>query len=86
MIKFQNKIDAFSNKADNKDLDNEMNFVRKKIDEIKSEINQLENNLQFFTNVSDDNPLVKDVNNKIEKSKKTLETWKIKLQKIKKMY
>ena len=48
MIKFQNKINAFSNQADKKDLDNELNFIRKKIDEIKSEINQLENNLQFL--------------------------------------
>ena len=86
MIKFQNKINAFSNQADTKDLDNELNFIRKKIDEIKSEINQLENNLQFFSNASEDNPLVKEVNNKIEKSKKTLETWKKKYQKIKKMY
>ena len=86
MIKFQNKINAFSNQADKKNLDNELNFIRKKIDEIKSEINQLENNLQFFTNASEDNPLVKEVNNKIEKSKKTLETWTKKYQKIKKMY
>ena len=69
-----------------KNLDNELNFIRKKMDEIKSEINQLENNLQFFTNASEDNPLVKEVNNKIEKSKKTLETWTKKYQKIKKMY
>ena len=86
MIKFQNKINAFSNQSDTKDLDNELNFIRKKIDEIKSEINQLENNLQFFSNASEDNPLVKEVNNKIEKSKKTLETWKKKYKKIKKMY
>ena len=86
MIKFQNKINAFSNQADKKDLDNELNFIRKKIDEIKSEINQLENNLQFFTNASEDNPLVKEVNNKINNSKKTLETWTKKYQKIKKMY
>ena len=32
----QNKINAFSNQADSKDLDNELNFIRKKIDEIKS--------------------------------------------------
>ena len=32
-----------------------------------AEINQLENNLQFFSNVKDDNPLVKDVHKNIKK-------------------
>ena len=46
---------------DDRILDNEHNFIRKKIDELKSDINQLENNLQFFSNITEDNPLVKDV-------------------------
>jgi len=62
MMKFENKLEELKNADDNgKGLDNETNFVRKKIDEIKGQINQLENNLQFFTNVDEKNPLVKAV-------------------------
>ena len=62
------------------------NFIRKKIDEVKSQINQLENNLQFFTNVEDDNPLVKEVHNNIKAHKESLNLWKNKLKKIKELY
>ena len=64
-------------------MDNERQFIRKKINEVKAEINQLENNLQFFQNVNDDNPLVKEVHKNIDKHKKDLDLWKIKLNKIK---
>jgi hypothetical protein len=53
---------------------------------VKSEITQLENNLQFFTNVDSDNPLVKDVHKNIAKHKKELDTWKVKLSKVREMY
>ncbi|MFD0991089.1 DUF349 domain-containing protein [Mariniflexile jejuense] len=86
MIKFENKLDAISASDDNKDLDYERNFIRKKIDEVKSQINQLENNLQFFTNVDDDNPLVKDVHKNIKAHKDELKLWKSKLSMIKEMY
>ena len=66
-------------------INNEVIFIRKKMDEIKSEINQLENNLQFFSNVKEDNPLVKEVHKNIDKHKAGLETWKAKYSKIKKM-
>ena len=62
-----------------------MIFIRKKIDEIKSEINQLENNLQFFSNVDDDNPLVKEVHKNISKHKEALKVWELKYSKIKKL-
>ena len=86
MIKFENKLDTISASDNDRDLDNERNFIRKKIDEIKSQINQLENNLQFFTNVEDDNPLVKEVHNNIKDHKENLKLWKSKLSKIKELY
>lgn len=86
MIKFENKLDAISASDDNKDLDNERNFIRKKIDEVKSQINQLENNLQFFTNVEDTNPLVKEVHKNINTHKEELKLWISKLSKIKELY
>ena len=81
-LKYTNKIQELS--KDPKALNNEISYVRKKIDEIKSEMNQLENNLQFFSNVEDDNPMVVDVHKKIEKHKNQLEQWTRKLSNIKK--
>ena len=86
MIKFDSKLENLANPEDTRLLDNEQNFIRKKIDEVKSEINQLENNLQFFSNVKSDNPLVKDVHKNIENHKKQLDTWKAKLTKVRSMY
>jgi len=86
MIKFESKLKNLADPEDTRLLDNEYNFIKKRIDEIKSEINQLENNLQFFSNVKSDNPLVKDVHKNIEKHKTELETWKAKLTKVRGMY
>ncbi|WP_406684423.1 DUF349 domain-containing protein [Seonamhaeicola sp. MEBiC1930] len=86
MIKFENKLDSINTSQDNRDLDNERNFIRKKIDEVKGKINQLENNLQFFTNVDESNPLVKEVHNNIKAHEESLRLWKSKLQKIKELY
>ncbi|WP_418637489.1 DUF349 domain-containing protein [Winogradskyella sp.] len=86
MIKFESKLENLANPDDTRLLDNEYNFIKKRIDEIKSEINQLENNLQFFSNVKSDNPLVKDVHKNIANHKKELDTWKAKLTKVRGMY
>jgi hypothetical protein len=86
MIKFESKLENLANSDDTRLLDNEQNFIRKKIDDIKSEINQLENNLQFFSNVKSDNPLVKDVHKNIDNHKKQLDTWIAKLSKVRGMY
>lgn len=86
MIKYENKLENLSQPDDTRLLDNEHNFIRKKIDEVKAEINQLENNLQFFTNIDESNPLVRDVLKNIENHKKTLQTWEEKLKKVKGLY
>jgi len=86
LLKYDNKLATMANAEDQRSLDNEHNFIRKKIAEIKAEINQLENNLQFFSNVADDNPLVKDVHKNIERHKDELDSWKAKLKKVKKFY
>lgn len=84
LLKYNGKLATLSN--DQRSLDNEHNFIRKKIDEVKAEINQLENNLQFFSNVEDDNPLVKEVHQNIERHKSELTLWEEKLRKVKQYY
>jgi len=82
-LKYTLKLETLA--QDEKSFNNEVIFIRKKMDDIKSEINQLENNLQFFSNVKDDNPLVKEVHNNIDKHKAALQTWTLKYSKIKKL-
>jgi phosphoenolpyruvate-protein kinase (PTS system EI component) len=82
-LKYSLKLETLS--QDQRLFNNEVTFIRKKMDEIKSEINQLENNLQFFSNVEEDNPLVKEVHKNIDKHKSALKTWNAKYSKIKKM-
>ena len=83
MIKFENKIQDFATASDSRLLDNEQVFIKKKMDEVRGEINQLENNLQFFSNVKADNPLVKDVHKNIAKHKDMLSLWQNKYKTIK---
>ncbi len=85
MVKYENKLNSLSNQTDDRALKNEQNFIRKKIDEVKGEIRQLENNLQFFKHAKDDNPMVLEVQKNITKHKDNLEVWKEKLKKIKQL-
>ncbi len=85
MVKFENKVNSMTNQGDDRALRNEQNFIRKKIDEVKGEIRQLENNLLFFKNAKDDNPLVKEVRKNIAKHNDALDTWKDKLNKLKQL-
>ncbi len=82
LLKYGNKLQQLSSKDDEYALLKERSFIKRRIDEGKSEIIQLENNLQFFSNASEDNPLVKEVIQKLNKQKEALKTWKAKLKKI----
>ncbi len=69
---------------DNQDgLNKEQILLNKKIEESNNELIQLQNNLSFFSNTSTENPLVKDVNTKIERLTDKIESWKYKLNQIK---
>lgn len=82
MMRFSNKLEQLAGAEDSRKLENEKIFIIRKIDEIQSEIFQLENNIQFFTNAKKDNPLVKEVLKNIEKHKNELKTWKEKLKQL----
>lgn len=82
LLKYGDKIQQLAKKDNERAIMNERIFIRRKIDESKNEIRQLENNLQFFSNASEDNPLVRDVVKNINNHKESLETWKAKLKKL----
>lgn len=85
MLKFTGVVDAYLADGDTQKLDSEQLFVRKRIDEIGKEIQQLENNLGFFSNAKVDNPLVKNVHKQIDEFKSELAIWKTKLDYLKKL-
>jgi hypothetical protein len=82
LMKYGNKIQELASAEDERAILRERAFIRKRIDESKSEIRQLENNLQFFAHVPKDNQVVKDVIQNIERHKDSLDTWKAKLKKL----
>jgi hypothetical protein len=79
MLKFKNLVDGYLAQNDTRKLNSELMFVRKKLDEINKEIQQLENNLSFFSNANEDNPLVVNVKTSIAKHREDAEIWKQKL-------
>jgi hypothetical protein len=83
MLKFTNVVDSLADDNDSRKLDSEEIFIRKKIDEVFKEIQQLENNMGFFSNVNDNNPLFLNVKNKLEAHKEDLAIWKEKLSYLK---
>ena len=85
MLKYESRLQALEDADDDKKIEKESYFIRKKIDETTGEIAQLENNLGFFQHVPDDNPMVQDVKKNIKKHKEQLDMWKAKLQKLRKL-
>ena len=80
---FQAKLDTMLGSA-NKDhlIDKERSDLRAKIDGLNKEILQYENNLSFFSNADDSNPLFKNVMSSIGKTKSEIEGHKVRLKLI----
>ena len=86
MMRFSNRLEQLADGDDRRALEQEQFFIRKKIDEVQSEIFQLENNIQFISSSSKgENPFIKEVQKNIERHKDDLKLWKEKLQQIKNM-
>ena len=93
MMRFTNRMENLSESNDTRKLDNEKIFLMRKIDEVQSEIFQLENNIQFFTSknskkgttdseLAKQNPMIAEVRKNIEKHKEELTTLKAKLKQL----
>ena len=70
-------------KADSEEMNKKIMFIKRKISELEDESNQFQNNLEFFSNSSIENPLFKNVSSKIESINENVEFWKARLRKIK---
>jgi len=88
MMRFSNRMDQLSENNDTRKLEGEKIFLMRKIDEIKNEIFQLENNIQFFANTRNakkENSIVLEVRKNIQKHKEEMELLKEKLNQIRKL-
>jgi len=86
---FFNKLKSSNPKPTNeqrkaKKSTNEKEILKRKLSELQNESNQFENNLEYFTNSSSDNPLFKNVSSKLTSINDKIEVLKNKLNKIKK--
>lgn len=82
-ILFQAKIDTLKGSGDaDKMLSQERAHIKKQIEDIKKDILQFENNMGFFSNASDDNPLKAQALKNIELEKEKIEHLKQKLKLI----
>lgn len=84
-VKFNNRLESILESNDKRKLQNEAVFIQRKIDEVNSNILQLENNLAYIQNPTNDNPFVKEVNKNIEKHRDDLKIWEDKLNQIREM-
>ncbi len=82
LLKYGDKIKQLAKSDNDYAISNERTFIKRKLEESKSEIRQLETNLQFFSNASEDSPVVKDVIKNINRHKEALATWKTKLKNL----
>uniref|UniRef100_UPI0026EF01E9 DUF349 domain-containing protein n=2 Tax=Capnocytophaga TaxID=1016 RepID=UPI0026EF01E9 len=80
LIKYNNKLEHLPEGEDS--LAREEIFVRKKIDDIRKDILQLENNLQFFTNIDQNHPLMKEALKSIDEQRESLALWEEKLKEL----
>ena len=72
-----NKVKANGNSSM---LDDEIRKTRKNIEELEKDINQLDNNVNFFSNANKDSPLLRDVFKQIDEKRKKLTEEEIKLK------
>lgn len=72
-IELENYCKIISIRQNSKGINDAIKVLRSEINANRSEINQLENNLEFFSQSSTDNPLYKEAKKKIAKIRKTLD-------------
>jgi len=68
-IQFETKMDDLSQQGGDDKLRKEKDFLQRKLNEAKMELNQLENNISFFSSARADNPLLKEAQKNIDQKK-----------------
>lgn len=74
-LSFDQKFELLTQHEDVNSIQKERMRIREKVNELKDQTRQLENNLQFFANAKDDNPLVVNVLNDIKNHNEVIQGW-----------
>jgi len=74
-LSFDQKFDLLTTQEDINAIQKERMRIREKVNQLKDQTRQLENNLQFFANTKDDNPLVNNVLKEIEQHNEAIQGW-----------
>jgi len=72
-------------KSNSNEINKKIQTIKRKISDLEVESNQFQNNLEFFSSSSSENPLFKNVSTKISSIEKKIEFWRNKLKKIEKV-
>ena len=74
-LSFDQKFDLLTTQEDVNAIQKERMRIREKVNQLKDQTRQLENNLQFFANAKEDNPLVNNVLKEIEQHNEAIQGW-----------
>lgn len=88
MMRFNNRLGQLTESNDSRRIDQERIFLQRKIEEVQGEINQLENNILFFStakNAKKENSMVTEVRKSIERHKEELAVLKEKLKQVRQL-
>ena len=72
-------------KSNSNEINKKIQTIKRKISDLEVESNQFQNNLEFFSSSSIENPLFKNVSTKINSIEKKIKFWRDKLRKIEKV-
>ncbi len=81
-LSFKLEIELLRDNSD--ELNKKLQSIKRKISELQDESIQLQNNLEFFSDSSIENPLFKNVSTNIQTINNKIEFWKNRVNKIKK--
>lgn len=83
ILRYGDRLEELSSGSDMKSVLQERSFIKRKIEESRQEIRQLENNMQFFSSSSGkNNPFLAEAEKNIEKLKGSLGVWEEKLKSV----
>ena len=82
-LAFELEIELQKNNPE--EISKKVQFIKRKISDLEDESNQFQNNLEFFSDSSSENPLIKNVTSKIESINERIDFWKRRLNKAQKI-
>ena len=83
-VQFEQKLETLNAQGDERGIERERQQIRRQLDEAHKEVQQLENNIQFFRSGKGTNPLIKQVEEKIMREKEKVESLRAQLRSLNK--